>query len=205
VCSDCGRIGLVDRGRAICSVFRFGEVRWGVAGMEGYMSKFVWKDGSVYSSKAEAGVVGRRLQYLMKKNGGKLTADVIVEDAVGINSPLHNLFEWDDTEAARKYRERQARDLLVSVRVLIEEDDGEEEPYRAFVNIIDEDDGSVYVDSVTAVCRDEYREQLLVRAVREINAWLGRYHELQELAELQKVAMVMKRALLKIVTDKVAV
>lgn len=169
------------------------------------MSRFVWKDGSVYSSKAEAGVVGRRLQYLMKRNGNALTADVIVDDAKVLGSPLHNLFEWDDTAAAIKYRERQARDLLVSVRILVEEDDGEEEPYRAFVNIIDDKIGSVYVDSVTAVCIDEYREQLLSRAVREINAWLGRYHELQELAELQKAVLVMKRAMLKIVNEKVAV
>jgi len=170
------------------------------------MSKFVWKDGSVYSSKAEANVVGRRLQYLMKRNGNMLTADVIVEDARVINSPLHNLFEWDDTEAAIKYRERQARDLLISVRIMIDEgEDGEEEPYRAFVNIIDEEIGSIYVDSITAVCTDEYREQLLLRAVRDINAWLSRYHELQELAELQKAVTVVKRAVLKIVSTKVAV
>lgn len=169
------------------------------------MSRFVWKDGSVYSSKAKADVVGRRLQYLMKRNNDKLTADVIVDDARAADSPLHNLFEWDDTEAATKYRERQARDLLVSVRILIEEEDGEEEPYRAFVNIIDEEAGSVYVDAITAVCVDEYREQLLARAVREIHAWLNRYHELQELAELQKAVAVVKRALLKITSTKVGV
>lgn len=170
-----------------------------------YMSKFVWKDGSVYSSKAEATVVGRRLQYLMKKNNDKLTANIIVDDAKSGSSPLHNLFEWDDTEAAIKYRERQARDLLISVRVLVEEEDGVEEPYRAFVNIIDEVEGSVYVDAITAVCVDEYREQLLTRAIREIHAWLNRYHELQELAEVQKAITIVKRALIKITSIKVEV
>lgn len=169
------------------------------------MSKFVWKDGSIYSSKVEAGIVGRRLQYLMKRNGNALTADVIVEDARSKSSVLHVLFEWDDTEAANKYRERQARDLLISVRILVEEDDGQEEPYRAFVNIIDDEVGSVYVDAITAVCTDEYREQLLMRALREMNAWLSRYHELQELAELQKAVTVIKRVLLKIVNEKVGV
>lgn len=44
--------------------------------------------------------------------GGRLTAEKVVEHAADPTHPLHGFFEWDDTEAARKYRIAQARELI---------------------------------------------------------------------------------------------
>lgn len=167
--------------------------------------KHIWKDGYVYASRANPEVVAKRIRSLIQKHGDIITPEIIVEDAKSVNSPLHNLFEWDDTEAAIKYRERQARDLLVSIRVLIDDNEENSQPIRAFVNIIDEEAGSGYIDSIRAVAIDEYREQLLMRALREINAWISRYNEFQELAELQKAINVVKHLILKIQRVKVGI
>lgn len=51
---------------------------------------------------------------------GKLTAEEVVEDARRETSPLHDLFEWDDAEAAQRWRVEQARVLIRSVRVEVE-------------------------------------------------------------------------------------
>lgn len=42
-------------------------------------------------------------------------------------SPLHRFFLWDDTEAAERYRERQARDLLLNIVVMRAERDAVKE------------------------------------------------------------------------------
>lgn len=52
------------------------------------------------------------LMQLSKANGGKITADEVVRVAADPDSPLHSYFEWDDNEAANKYRTMQARALI---------------------------------------------------------------------------------------------
>ncbi len=47
------------------------------------------------------------------KRDGQLTASGILKMAENESSPLHSIFEWDDTKAAREYRLYQARLGLV--------------------------------------------------------------------------------------------
>ena len=60
----------------------------------------------------------RRLQVLYRQHG-TLTPDLVVTDARDPESPLHADFEWEDSVAAERYRQAQARQLLASVEVLI--------------------------------------------------------------------------------------
>jgi hypothetical protein len=46
----------------------------------------------------------RELQRLIAEHGNKLTAQIILDAARSLDSPLHSLFELDLVEAARKYR-----------------------------------------------------------------------------------------------------
>jgi len=59
--------------------------------------------------------MANELNRMAKRNGGKITPKMIVEAARDESSLLHDYFEWDDTVAAEKYREMQARTLLRSV------------------------------------------------------------------------------------------
>ena len=62
----------------------------------------------------------RTLARLAEAGEGVLTPDAVVEAAASPDSPLHGYFEWDDTEAARKYRLEQARTLIRSVHVEVQ-------------------------------------------------------------------------------------
>ncbi|NRA48169.1 MAG: hypothetical protein HRU12_03480 [Phaeodactylibacter sp.] len=55
----------------------------------------------------------------IRQKRGTLTSAVIVEESRSETAILHNAFEWNDTIAAQKYRERQAGTLVRSI-VLIE-------------------------------------------------------------------------------------
>lgn len=57
---------------------------------------------------------------------GVLTPDNVLEVAEDEANPLHPAFEWDDKTAARRYRRKQAQELIYSVRVIRE--DGKKEP-----------------------------------------------------------------------------
>lgn len=48
---------------------------------------------------------------------GHLTPEEVVEAARPIESPIHDLFSWNDAEAAHKYRIAQARTVIRRVKV----------------------------------------------------------------------------------------
>jgi hypothetical protein len=63
--------------------------------------------------------VRARLEQIAAKHGGVLRPDDVVVDARAKDSPLHAYFEWDVKKAAAKHWIDQARNLIVSVRVII--------------------------------------------------------------------------------------
>ena len=60
------------------------------------------------------------LKEIAKRDGGLLRPAAVVDAARDEKSPLHGAFEWDDTEAAQKYRLLQAQSLIRSFKVEIE-------------------------------------------------------------------------------------
>jgi hypothetical protein len=48
---------------------------------------------------------------------GRLTTDIVLEAATNAESPLHQMFEWDDNAAALEHRKWQARKLIKSVKI----------------------------------------------------------------------------------------
>lgn len=69
------------------------------------------------NGEAKQEAIRQRLEALAEN--GRLTPAAVVEDAASEESPLHEYFEWDNSEAARKYRLSQARRLIRSVEVVI--------------------------------------------------------------------------------------
>lgn len=62
--------------------------------------------------------VSERLAVLYSKYG-RLTPGLVVDDASSPDSPLHSHFEWDDSIAAQRHREDQARSLIRSVQIVL--------------------------------------------------------------------------------------
>lgn len=67
--------------------------------------------------KSKRALIEARLQDLCTLNKGRLTPQNVVADARNRNSPLHDIFEWDDAKAADQYRLEQARELIRSVKI----------------------------------------------------------------------------------------
>jgi hypothetical protein len=62
-------------------------------------------------------LVKEELERISRLKGGRITPDTVIVEAKKKSSPLHEFFTWDDSEAAKKQRLYEARELIRSVRV----------------------------------------------------------------------------------------
>lgn len=60
------------------------------------------------------------LKKIAERDGGVLTPSAVINEARDENSPLHNSFTWDDTEAAKKWRVHEAQWLIRSFKIEVE-------------------------------------------------------------------------------------
>lgn len=135
----------------------------------------------------------KHLEEIRDRNDGLLTPKAVVAEASNPKHPLHKYFEWDDSVAAQKYREEQARDLFQRVKVEITTHTMEirapmyvrdprlppdEQGYRPVVNIRSEE------DIAKKVLFDELdRVSTTLRRARAVAAVLNLSEELEALMD----------------------
>lgn len=143
---------------------------------------------SFYISKEKTQIVGTALAEIERK--GELTPNAVLQSAKNKGSPLHNFFEWNDGIAADSYRLQQAAWLIRTVKVTISTPDKNPVSVRAFVRVVD-DEETHYVPIDKALKNDDWKEQLLEDARRELQSFKNKYSILSELTgvirEIDKV------------------
>lgn len=139
---------------------------------------YKWKESRSYAVPAQT--VGTELERIREKHAGRLDADMVVHYAKSSNHPLHDLFEWDDNVAAQAYRVDQARQVIRSIEVVVEETP-KAKPVRAFVSVV-KDRERGYTSIRDAMTDAQLRAQVVTQALAELEAWRKRYAELVELA-----------------------
>ncbi len=119
--------------------------------------KFKARNGATFSVK-DAQRIGEELELI--KSREVLNPENVVKRAKDKKSILNKYFEWDNTEAAEKWRLQQARDIVNHVvEVIVIR--GEQIEERAFFNVIAKNDDRIYVSFAEAVKIPSYRKQLL--------------------------------------------
>lgn len=81
--------------------------------MEGYN----WKMKGL-AKRVDPSIAAEELKRIQNIYGS-ITPEILVKEAKKRNSPLHKIFEWNDTKAAENYRLQQARILLNNIQVTI--------------------------------------------------------------------------------------
>ena len=81
----------------------------------------VYQFKSGFRCNVPAQVVGEKIATIEATNGGHVVVSDLVEDAHPEDAPLHCCFEWNDSEAAERYREDQARQIIRSVYVVLDD------------------------------------------------------------------------------------
>ena len=136
---------------------------------------YKWKTGSYH--KVSALVAGAEMCRLAEE--GRLTPSDLVEDSRPEDAPLHAEFEWDDSIAAEKYREDQARAIIRHLTVQIEANN---EQYQVRQYFIVQKESNEY-EPIQIILKDEDKTAMLLdQAKRELQAFKAKYACLKELA-----------------------
>jgi hypothetical protein len=106
----------------------------------------------------------------VKKECG-LTPENLLEKAKHKKNPLHDLFEWNDSLAAHRYRLQQARVLINEIKVIIEDKE-----YYLYENVKVEIGDSDDTDREYKNCfeikdDDDLRQQMIAKAIKELAYW----------------------------------
>jgi len=128
----------------------------------------------------------QELHRIAAAHGGELRPVDVVEAAKNKTSPLHSKFEWDDGEAAERYRLWQARQLI---SVTVQYTGAEDNPIlsRVFVSLTpDRGEANGYRTIQAVMGNPSQRAQLLEDALQDMRRFQKKYSDLKELSELFK-------------------
>ena len=139
--------------------------------------KVMWKPG-YNPAGVDAKTAYDTINELCDK--GKSTAKDLVDASRPDDAPLHRLFEWDDSVAAEKYRESQARTIIAHLVLIREEDEHPAQATRAFF-AIDPTPSRPYEPTVVIMGNQDKKERLLEIAKRELESFKTKYRMLHEL------------------------
>ena len=127
------------------------------------------------------------LKEIARRDGGLLRPASVVDAARDEKSPLHGAFEWDDSEAAQKYRLLQAQSLIRSFKVEIERN-GQTLTVPVFVGVSTDRTGDKADNPYRMLEQVVEKPDLMAVAVRDaidqLVALRKRFAHLQELADV---------------------
>jgi hypothetical protein len=144
-----------------------------------------------YKQKMKNKRIVQELKRIAEKHGNLLKPEIVVQYARQKTSPLHKYFEWNNSEAAEKYRIWQARQLLA---VTVEYISSSKEPVQVFVSLRPDRKTGGYRVLSEVLTDAEMRQQMLADAKGDMDVFIQKYNRLKELAY---VFSAMKKVLKK--------
>lgn len=144
--------------------------------------KYCSNKGSVVAA-ADIQRVAATLKAIEKRDGS-VTAEAVFKEARSKKSVLHKYYQWDIEKAAAAHWLETSSKIIRAVCIVIEGDDEDTEPVRAFVSVapIEGDEtleGRGYISIRRAMESPDYRRQVLEDAYAEIVSWRSRYERLK--------------------------
>jgi len=133
----------------------------------------------------------------LRRQHGVVAPRAILHYARKKTTALHGYFNWDNTDAAERYRILQAGALL---RMYVVVRDENKPPVRGFVSLMQDRDSTAktiglgarrHIDDVMA--DDALRNNLLETALQELRAFKRKYESLKELSTVWNAIETVER------------
>lgn len=145
------------------------------------MTKYLY---SGPNNKVSAEVAQKTLQKIYNRDG-KVSPQVVVDEAQPENAPLHPAFEWDNEIAANEYRKDQARHVIRHIRIIPAK---EEEPKRVWASIRSDETSEREYHPVTEIVKSEdMYARMMTQCFQELVSIKAKYRELWKAGELKPV------------------
>jgi hypothetical protein len=119
------------------------------------------------------------LEELRRENGGVLQSQTVLERARSPNSSLHSAFEWNDGEAAERWRLHQASQCIRCVVTFMPRPDGALVPVRLYAS---DPRQKGYRATAEILSVEEDATQLLAEMRRDVLRTVSRYRRFASLA-----------------------
>lgn len=145
------------------------------------MKKYSW----IYNINADAQKVGEELE-LIEREGSISPAHLIEYAKRHKDSELYKCFEWDNDEAAKKYRLRQASTIISSISIEIKEEPREIQ--KVYYSINDSKTSEKKYKNISEIINnnDEY-SQIVEKAKSEFIKCKQKYESLLEKEDLKDI------------------
>lgn len=152
---------------------------------------YSWK---MYQYTVPAETVGHEFERI-EKEYGKVTSELLLQNAEAEDSPLHELFEWDDAVAGHKYRLTQATNVIINLAIEVEK---EQKPrkIRAYYNVSDTERKGRFINAESAFANPDTKEIILKRAYKEMQSFMQKYENLTEFAPVFEAIESIKSEIL---------
>ena len=155
--------------------------------------KYVFKEGHHLKTK-DPNIVVAELERIRAKRGS-LTTRAVWEESAKPSAVFHSEFEWDDSEAAKLYRDYQAGSIIRSVRPVVE---GEEWAPRLYHHV-STGQSSEYVLLSDVITKEDIYNEVLQDAIDYLAAAKERVASIRSLksetAAIDKLLRSMKTKL----------
>jgi len=150
--------------------------------------KYTARAGGFLNNK-QAKILGKFIEKHFPD--GALTPSELLEAARPKKSEIHSLFDWDDTQAAEKYRLFQARNIIRCVVV-----EFKEKHVSAFHRVyVEAEKKFEYVDLHVAQKSEDLWAQVVQKALAEAKSWSDRYETYRELEPIRQSIAETERKL----------
>lgn len=139
----------------------------------------------------------QELDRIKQEHNGMLNTSDVVEEAKSKSNPLHDVFEWDDTKASHQYRLYQARALIGKITYIVTINNQKIHQRKYFnVTIGKGYGGKTYVDLPTVLSNERFKEEVVEKAIREVESWKEKYIQYQKLGMIFKAIDKTKKKVL---------
>jgi hypothetical protein len=139
------------------------------------------KEGGIIKKK-DAQIIGEYIERIGVKNPRVILSHAKRDK----NCPLNKYLDWNDRVAGDNWRLHQIRNIVNHLEVSIIYD-GNTEPVKAFYSITEFDkDLPEYVNQEDVYNNDDWRKQIVARALNEQYSWVERYKLFGELSPIVK-------------------
>ena len=122
----------------------------------------------------------------IQKTYGSLSAGLVLKEAKKKRHPLHPYFNWDDSDAAKKWRLHQANMLISRAQITIT--DHEERTISAFISV-NKEDGREFVHTAEAINDDQIALQIFAQLEARIATLQDHLQYLNLLQGVSKTAL----------------
>lgn len=122
----------------------------------------------------------------IQKAYGSLSAGLVLKEAKKKRHPLHTYFNWDDSDAAKKWRLHQANMLITRAQITIT--DHEERTISAFISV-NKEEGREFVHTAEAINDDQIALQIFSQLEARIATLQDHLQSLDLLQGISKTAL----------------